>query len=945
MKRLLLILLVILTYWSFLFSQSVYHKVFDSSQFSYQGVVYQVREDLDGKIWLGTDNGIAHFDGVRFHTITLDEIQDKNITLLAPDSFNRIWFLNPSGDLGYIQDKKPKIVFSSNSDSKIINFFIENNAIVLVFEQSTTRWFERHSLGEECNLDIPICTSEKINNNVLGFHSTAFDEGVIFITTGSIFRLDSLLTLQKNSEYNLKGDIFKYIRTNGNKVFWFSNDSLFSINKKFELNAEVHWEKSIRNYLVLDNLVLFFTNPTGLTIYNIESKQFLNTGLDNYTINEAFLDSRGIIWLGTDNAGLIAIPDLPSNYLKNSFVEYDPSIQVLKEHNKKIVVGSYDGALYTIEANKSDHLLSNGSSIINIEIIDSTLVVFRDESLELFNASLNLDYVIEKSSVKSLSKGNHSYYLGLNNGIFLIPFDTFPIPTPLDTRVIRAQETISKVKSNFSYTYDSLSYFSCLRQILVFDRFEERFVDTIFLPKSIVVENMISDTMGRLWLATNMGLWFYQDNSLRQFDFLHYPTTPIHFLYLEGNYLWVVGSDFLAKLNLISLDIEHAKSMMKNQEINALISKSDSLFLATNMGLLRTSQHHMLNQEAMGRVWIKKVIGSIPFHKLANDVKHWRSGLKSLHIELDGYDYSCPKVFTKHYSLNDVVYSTLEGDIIFQNLKPGLYTFRLSRNPRYYDPDDLEEFKFYVEFPLYSNRWFLILSGLTLIVLTSLTIKLFNDKKRKRQEKTIALERELENLKLLALQRKMNPHFINNVLSSIKYYIAFKTQDQASEIVDQLAILMRQTYIYANARSISLKDEIQFLRSYVQLETNLKSEKIEFTINHPTISKSSLGQITIPVFLLQPLIENSIKYRMVGEILKIGLNIDKTGNSLLVKIADNGRGYNYVKDAKKHSSLGVIQRRLNVLNKKEENTFFISENMPNGTIVQIKIRLHDTYSI
>jgi LytS/YehU family sensor histidine kinase len=107
-----------------------------------------------------------------------------------------------------------------------------------------------------------------------------------------------------------------------------------------------------------------------------------------------------------------------------------------------------------------------------------------------------------------------------------------------------------------------------------------------------------------------------------------------------------------------------------------------------------------------------------------------------------------------------------------------------------------------------------------------------------------------------ALLAQMNPHFLFNSLNSIDSYIIKNESKKASEYLNNFARLMR--LILQNSRSnyISLKDELESLELYLQMESLRFANRFAYEIQlEPEIDSSS---VLIPPMLIQPYVENAI---------------------------------------------------------------------------------------
>ncbi|MEZ5048227.1 MAG: histidine kinase [Saprospiraceae bacterium] len=81
------------------------------------------------------------------------------------------------------------------------------------------------------------------------------------------------------------------------------------------------------------------------------------------------------------------------------------------------------------------------------------------------------------------------------------------------------------------------------------------------------------------------------------------------------------------------------------------------------------------------------------------------------------------------------------------------------------------------------------------------------------------IEKEIRFLEKSALQSQMNPHFIFNCLNSIQSFIIQNDKEQAMEYLGMFASLIRQYLRASNSTFITLYDECQMLRNYLELES------------------------------------------------------------------------------------------------------------------------------
>jgi Predicted signal transduction protein with a C-terminal ATPase domain len=136
------------------------------------------------------------------------------------------------------------------------------------------------------------------------------------------------------------------------------------------------------------------------------------------------------------------------------------------------------------------------------------------------------------------------------------------------------------------------------------------------------------------------------------------------------------------------------------------------------------------------------------------------------------------------------------------------------------------------------------------------------------------------------LRAQINPHFIYNTLSSIRFYVEMNKNAQAEEMLFHFSKILRNT-LSRSDEFIKVKDEIKMIDDYVQLQKLRYTGSFEVVFNISERIKDYL----IPAFILQPLVENSIFYSVgqqnAGFITITG---DCSNNTIMISIKDNGIG-------------------------------------------------------
>ncbi|WP_425637413.1 sensor histidine kinase [Algoriphagus yeomjeoni] len=152
-------------------------------------------------------------------------------------------------------------------------------------------------------------------------------------------------------------------------------------------------------------------------------------------------------------------------------------------------------------------------------------------------------------------------------------------------------------------------------------------------------------------------------------------------------------------------------------------------------------------------------------------------------------------------------------------------------------------------------------------------------------------DKELAELKLLALRSQMNPHFIFNSLNSIKSYIIENEAEEAVYYLNKFAKLIRKFLATTREKESTLKEELDTMKLYVNIENLRFDQEIQFSISGSELIDPA--QILLPSLLLQPFLENAIWHGLSAskEEKKLQIRLaNLSEEALTLEIIDNGIG-------------------------------------------------------
>lgn len=210
-----------------------------------------------------------------------------------------------------------------------------------------------------------------------------------------------------------------------------------------------------------------------------------------------------------------------------------------------------------------------------------------------------------------------------------------------------------------------------------------------------------------------------------------------------------------------------------------------------------------------------------------------------------------------------------------------------------------------------------------------------------------AIKKKNKKIALQSLRREMNPHFIFNSLNSVNQFISQNKELEANKYLSNYSQLMRNIMINSNKDFVSLSNEIEQLKKYLDLEHLRFQDKFDYEIViDPTLDTDAFF---VPNMIIQPHIENAIWHglRYKNEKGKLLLKVEPKSNTIIISIDDDGIGIaqsNALKTEhqKVHQSRGVsnTKERIALLSElyKTHITFNITEKEQplTGTIVTVE---------
>ncbi|MBC7899635.1 MAG: histidine kinase [Saprospiraceae bacterium] len=211
----------------------------------------------------------------------------------------------------------------------------------------------------------------------------------------------------------------------------------------------------------------------------------------------------------------------------------------------------------------------------------------------------------------------------------------------------------------------------------------------------------------------------------------------------------------------------------------------------------------------------------------------------------------------------------------------------------------------------------------------------YYQKYRERELQTSQLEARLAQSRLQVLKMQLHPHFLFNTLNAISELI-YKDAESAERMITDLSDLLRMSFENLEVQEVSLKQELEFLEKYVEIEQMRFHDrlKVEMQVSPDTLDAS------VPNMILQPLVENAIKHGIGprSEGGRIDISAVRNNGDLHLTVSDDGIGVPFgdLENLPEGVGLSNTKRRLRHLYG-DKHTFDLSACGDKGMKVNLTI--------
>ncbi len=857
-------------------------------------VIWVIKEDVNGILWIGTNSGLCSFDkkNKRFQRFIHDDHSNSisgnyiNDVEFAPDG--KMWITTSNGlnclDVStkqftsFFHDPNDSSTLSGNNLSKMAIDKLGNlwtsvygTLTLECFDTRTNRtrhftnFIEKQGhIPSNYLRDIFIDNSERL---WLGTYAAGL---ILFLHKKNVFyEYQADLLDQSKLQSNRIGGIFQdqsgmiWLSTfNGaerfnpdeSKFILYRFPSNMSETLAYKSARAIAEDSSYRLWIGSSNGVYVLERNTG-TFTNYQWKQNDPYSLNNNDVYSLCCDKLGNIWVGTDS-GLNFFDPIRKNF-REVYVQVDTLKggscvnRIVSDKNGDLLIGSSAGlSVYNLKNDSVYGLLNN-----------ATRTVLEDKRGILWIGT-RFDGLIKYNRLTKEVK-----------------------------RFTNILEDTSSIAANYvqSITQD-LSGKIWLGTISGLCRFDETtgkfstFTEKNGLPNINVTQLMVDDK-NRIWMATNRGISMLNESRTA---FTNYdPGDGLQGWEFNPGSAFKTHDGYFCYSGKNGFNLFHPDSIRTNKFKPPVTLKRIMIF--------------------------DKAIDIKSYADLKSLKLSYKQNFFSFEFAALNYDH--PEKNQYKYQLigfdKKMVELGTNRVINYTNVPPDNYTLKViaSNNDGVWNETGIE-LKIVITPPFWATWWFKTIVVLVFIGAVFLFFKLRENRIKKEQVRQTAINKQIAEIKMMALRSQMNPHFIFNSLNSIQHFITTHEKEEALHYLSRFSKLIRKILENSRQNTVSVSNELELLQLYIQLEQLRFSNKFDY---HITVDeKVDIENTEIPPLLIQPYIENAIQHGLINKNSKgdLWLSLERNNGLLICKIEDNGIGRDKAqqieqKKISRHVALGI----------------------------------------
>ncbi len=875
-------------------------------------VVYDMLTDSKGYLWLGTDKGLYRFNGRTFVSIPFNTTASKAVSYLQEDKDGVVWCMNFYNQVFYSQkDTLRQYVIDEaiTHDASTFNNLVIGTEKLWLHSFSTIYEFDKasHKLLRKAEgpgkYDRIIAGA--VSNNIFYAFSNA---GYLFSNSIRKYGWDSI----QQSYLDLK-----FIANNESLIglgvglerappFQIRNEKSVLL-KPVDIPNDVYIFKGVE----VNNHDYWLCTQNGAYQWNTETGE-TKLYLPNERVSDVVKDYQGNYWISTLDNGVFICSSLANTLIKiydNPLLDNFTKLQALP--NGEILAGNSQGLMtklnlddrqvfqYDLVKMRETEFISydtcNQQIFTNrgvfkqdqkqpVELIDYSKGVARDKFGNLIVSYFNGAYVINDHYNQNDRKPILNCPLYIADSANNIDIN-YGFHNALSLRKKRSITALASIdKESFWVAYEDGLYAYNYNGTIKILKDSEGF--------AVSAKSLLQLADGSLVVgASTKGVMIFQKGQIvKTYDEKNgLSNNNVRKIIQQDNYIWVLTDAGLDRINETNGVITNYLDEygLSNIIINDFIVQKDKLLFATPTGiLLRYNVPRYSNFEIKFPMLRATSNGEeVAINSILPGGRH------DISFYFEALHYISPSSVTYLYRLKgiDTIWrpvGNFNNQLIFNQLSPGKYEFEIQAISGLLYKSRIRNFSFVVPKSFWQKNGFIVLVFLAISLLTWFILRQWKRNLLRKQ----TVKEQLLKSQLVALRAQMNPHFLYNVLNTVQGLVYGNRKTEAGALLGNFSDLMRKTLHASDKQLLTVKDEIENIRLYLELEKARFDEGFEYHIG--VINIEDLAAVYIPSLLIQPFIENAVKHGLMHKrgTKRVDIKFEQKADALGVTIEDNGIG-------------------------------------------------------
>lgn len=878
--------------------------------------VYCAHQDTEGYIWFGTETGVSKYNGHGFQNYHLvDGLGDNEVFRIDEDSQGRIWFSGFNGQLSYYLNGNfhnpgnDSTLAKVNLESHYTNFFEDSRGTIWLTTQTEVVCLTLKGQVKVTNLiggtEQYINTFKEKNGEVWGFSGRRKAE-MKFWSEGKFVAIPSTV-----SEDQFLDTFDEYISKNPAHLTQFD----FKVSTDYTLrlinNPDFQLPRISKLHSYRDDELWACTYAGAVLVDRV--KGTARTFLSEYIVTHVLEDREGSYWITTLGSGVMYASSLNYKSISRYKDQKIGGIMSLQQDKGRITFGGGGGTFGKIEDGKAFVYKSKEQGRLLTKAIatgfkpNTFILAIESQLVERSHAK-----ILRRApfAAKMVLKWNGKYVIGNRETLLIVNerqldklFDMSFFEVR-DARVLDGLSSLTEfVQKETGYiidiepfqdgllvgTAEGLYYLS---KSLDYQKISEHpLMDIRINDIAVLGDTYVLSTHGSGLLLKVAGEWVQFTEEDRLASNIVRKT-----VFQDDHLLWVATNGGVSRLK-IDGDQVRVNSLNRNNGLNSeqvfdIVLGNQELILGTGEGIsiVRSSDWEVEDIPPLLNVSMYSEDTEVAL----SDNITFDFGFPNLEIRYDGIHYRSHDELFYEYRLlgrNTNWIKTDQRSVNFGGLRPGDYTFEVRAISAFGTPSELSTIQFTVNAPFWLRWWFILALAAILTLLVTLVTNSFYKKKRLNEQKEFAVKLRIAEAERKALQSQLNPHFIFNSLNSVQSMVLKKEPQAAYDFLERFSKLIRRVLKLSEQSTIPLREELDTLKMYVELENERLKRKFEFNLS--VEDQVDLGQ-EVPSLMIQPYVENAIWHGLMPLEGKrpgiLDIKVFGRGDDLFIEIFDNGVG-------------------------------------------------------